>query len=332
MSARPHASGRVPALLERAWRARQALLPPNTSIYRLAHEVGDGLAGLVVDAYGPVAMAQAYEETWRARLPDVAEALMRLGFRSVRAVVRGTSGAPTGSELRVGEPLPEELTAHEQGLGFQIRPADSSISVGLFPDARAVRARVSLLSRGKDVLNLFAYAGGYTVAALAGGAVHVDQVDAAPKTAPWSARNVALNGFSPRDCRFIVDDALAFTAKVVRQGRRYGVVVADIPTFGRSSKGRHSLAPASGKGATRGLVDAVVVSLQATDSGGRLVLGVNARSVDATAAWGSVVTAAEEADVTPVLEEIMGPGPDFPHAPEHPELRHLKVLQVRVER
>jgi len=294
-----------------------------TTIYRLLHDAADDVPGLVVDVAGPVALVQGYSEAWRPRLQHASELLRLAGFDNVRALIRGQQGLPVGDEIRLGPPIPEELTATEDAMAFQMRCADKSLSVGLFPDARVARARLRAMARGQGVLNLFAYAGGFTVAALVGGAAQVDQVDVAQKVASWSARNVAVNGLSPSHCRFVVDDALEFTARAARQGRRYGLVVLDPPTFGRSQKGWHT---------TGGMADMLADALAVTSDGGRLFFSVNTRTLDVDALWQDVTTAAERVRVQPFLEEVILAGPDFPIHPAHPQLQRFKMVVVRVER
>ena len=309
------------ALLTRAARARLGpVLDAQTTVARLCNGEGDGLPGLMVDAAGPVALVQAYQERWRPRLPRLAQALAAAGWPSSRLTVRGQGGVAAGEEAFLGPPLEPERAESESGLGYLIRAADESLSVGRVPDARGARGLLRTLSRGQRVLNLFAYAGGFTVAALAGGAGQVDQVDASRKAAGWSARNVAINGFSPRGCRFVVDDAPAFCARAARRGERYGVVVLDPPTFGRSRQGRFSTAA---DGAL--LADALAL----VEDGGRLLFGLNTTDQAVGQLWTRVVTAAG-GHAEPVLETTLGPGLDFPAPPGLPHLERFKMLVIRV--
>jgi 23S rRNA (cytosine1962-C5)-methyltransferase len=275
-----------------------------------------------VDTFGPFALAQAYDAAWLPLLGDVARALLAAGALSVRAVVRGDAGAAVGDEHWAGEDVAEEFTAHEGPLAFQIRARDPSLSVGIFPDARVARERIRGLARGANVLNLFAYAGGFTVAAMSGGAALVDQVDVSARVASWAARNVAVNGISPRTCRFIVEDAGAFTARAAKANRRYRLVVMDPPTFGRSAKGWH---------ATSQMTDLVSHALGAVEPGGRLMLSTNTRGQDAWALWAQVEEAASSVGCRVTLEDVVGTGADFPISPRHPHLQRFKMLQVRVD-
>jgi 23S rRNA (cytosine1962-C5)-methyltransferase len=312
----------VKTILERAWNARQKLLPPATAVFRWIHDAADGTPALAIDAAAGVAMVQAWDERWRSHVPAVVNEVQGFGFTGVRAVVRGRGGLPAGEEFRAGI-LPDEHTGAECGLAFRLRVSDTSLSFGLFPDARMARARVRQLALGARTLNLYAYAGGFTVAALAGGAESVDQVDSAVKVASWAARNVALNGFSPRQCRFIADDVQAFVARAVRSGRAYDLVVTDPPTFGRSACGWQN---------TRDLAPVLVDSLRVVTSGGRLALSAHTQGLEVHQLWQTLIAAAGQAHCTVTLEEQIHPGGDFPWMLEMPQQPRFKMLVVRVER
>ncbi|MBI5493419.1 MAG: class I SAM-dependent methyltransferase [Deltaproteobacteria bacterium] len=311
----------LPQFLRRARHARARLVPPGCTILRLVHDEADGMPGLQVDRFGPLAVVQAYDSAWRPHLDAVARALVDDEIRAVRAVVRGRAGRADGDELWVGEDLPEELGADEPPLTFRVRPRDESLSVGLFPDARLARRAVAALARGRRVLNLFAYTGGFTVAALWGGAVHVDQVDLGARVAPWAARNVTVNGLSPRACRFVVEDAVAFTARAARSTRRYGMVVLDPPTFARAGGGWHH---------TADLHALLVDALTACDADAHLMFSTNTVGQDPADLWSQVQAAAREAARAVVLEQVIRAGADFPVSPGGDNLARFKMLQVRV--
>jgi len=309
-------------LVNAAVRARNTLVSPNTTIVRLVHDAPDGLPGLQVDRFGGLAVVQAYLDAWQPRLEQVGLALLACpGINTVRAVVRGEGGLAAGRDVWVGAPVSSEIAAQEGRAAFLIRPDDGSLNVGLFPDARLARERVMALSGGESVLNLFAYTGGFTVAALLGGAAAVDQVDVSAKVASWAARNVAVNGVSPRQCRFVVEDAVVFTAKAARQQRVYGLVVMDPPTFARNEAGWTT---------TRGLVDLVANALRVTRPGGRLLFSTNTRHQDAWDLWAQVEDASRTASRPVVLEDVIHAGPDFPRARNQTALDRFKMLQVRV--
>jgi 23S rRNA (cytosine1962-C5)-methyltransferase len=113
--------------------------------------------------------------------------------------------------------------------------------VGLFPEQAAnwdwIADCVTAARRPLDVLNLFAYTGGATLAAAAAGA-SVVHVDAARNVVAWARRNAELSGLEKSPIRWIADDALAFVRREVRRGRQYDAVILDPPTYGHGPRGQ----------------------------------------------------------------------------------------------
>jgi 23S rRNA (cytosine1962-C5)-methyltransferase len=131
--------------------------------------------------------------------------------------------ARTGAEYIVGE----------GGLKFIIRPADY-LDVGLFLDHRTTRALVRAEAEGKRVLNLFAYAGSFSVYAAAGGAVETLTIDMSNTYLQWAERNLALNGFSGPAHRLLQADVLAWLDEPPTE--RFDLVICDPPTFSNSKR------------------------------------------------------------------------------------------------
>lgn len=130
-----------------------------------------------------------------------------------------------------------QLTA--EGLVFSLKLADSG-QVGVFPD-HAINWQwiADICQKAKrpiNVLNLFAYTGGSTLAAVRGGA-NVTHVDSAKSVVNWAHDNLKLNGFGEDKVRWIVDDVLKFVKREIKRGRKYDGIILDPPSFGRGSKG-----------------------------------------------------------------------------------------------
>ncbi len=134
--------------------------------------------------------------------------------------------------------LPKEWQIETAGIRFKLGGTDFG-HLGIFPEQRAqwLWIRDTVASRkGAQVLNLFAYSGGSTMAAALGGA-EVCHLDASKGMVEWARENAALNGLADRPIRWIVDDAHKFMRREVKRGRRYDAIILDPPTFGRGAGG-----------------------------------------------------------------------------------------------
>lgn len=135
--------------------------------------------------------------------------------------------------------LPDEWVVGWRELRFAVKPMGFK-HTGLFPEQAVnweIMARlIEGAGREINVLNLFAYTGGATVACLAAGA-SVTHVDSAKNMVERCKRNVALSGLSDRPVRYIVDDCRKFIMREIRRGRKYDAVIMDPPSYGRGANG-----------------------------------------------------------------------------------------------
>ena len=199
---------------------------------RMIAGAADGLPGLVMDRFGQLLVASDYNPAGpgEALLPVVEQAFPEC---TILIRWRAAAGQP-GLELRWGGvAAPETLVAVEDGLRYEVH-TDPRHDFGLFPDGRAARARVRKVAAGGLMLNLFSYACGFGVAARAGGARDVVNVDPEKSYLTWGRRNAALNG---TDFRVVPDTAQAFLRRWRRRSERgeaehFDLIVADPPAFG----------------------------------------------------------------------------------------------------
>jgi 23S rRNA (cytosine1962-C5)-methyltransferase len=134
----------------------------------------------------------------------------------------------------------DELVVLENGLRFLIRPG-AGLSVGLFLDMRETRAWVRARAAGRTVLNLFAYTCGFGVAAAAGGAARVVNVDAARSVLAWGRANYALNGLPAAEQDFIFGDAFDWLKRLGRRGQTFDLVIVDPPSYATTRTSRFSV-------------------------------------------------------------------------------------------
>lgn len=210
-----------------------------TDCYRLVHGEGDGLPGLIVDYYDGVCVLQAHSVGMFRAKNQICEALKAVYGDALKAVYDKSSGtAPfkAGLELVDGylwqAPGFEagEQAVLENGHKFLVNWTEGQ-KTGFFLDQRENRALVERYARGRNVLNLFCYTGGFSVYALGGGAVHVDSVDSSAKAMAMVDRNIALNGFGHGQHTSFCADAIEHLAAV--EDGKYDLIIVDPPAFAK---------------------------------------------------------------------------------------------------
>jgi 23S rRNA (cytosine1962-C5)-methyltransferase len=217
-----------------AMRARLAIASDGC---RLIHGEADGLPGLIVDRYGETLVAQfgsAGVERWKAAIADAllaATGLSRLYERS-DAQAREWEGLPvqTGWLRGSGETA---LTLQEHGWQLTLDVAEGH-KTGYYLDQRDSRQRFAAAVRQfgcQRVLNAFSYTGGFSVAALAGGASEVVSVDSSGPALARATAHVALNGFDAARHQAWDADVNATLRRCLQEGRRFDAIVLDPPKF-----------------------------------------------------------------------------------------------------
>jgi len=216
----------------RADRARTMLVPPDTDAYRLVNGAGDGLPGLVVDRYGALCVVKVYAAAWLPWLDALVAALLRLGWVSdvYRRFGVGRVDGRDGGEVLHGSAPAEAMVVREEGMRLLVRPLVGQ-KTGLFLDQRAHRSLVRRWSAGREVANLFAYTGGFSVAAALGGAARVVTVDIAPEAVEDAKETFRLNDLPVDAHGFEVADAFAWVPR-----GPLGLLVVDPPSLARGKK------------------------------------------------------------------------------------------------
>lgn len=211
----------------------------NTNCYRLVHGEGDNLPGLIVDYYDGVCVMQAHSAGMFRAKKQIADALVKVYGDSLKAVYDKSSGtAPfkAGLDLvdgyiwRSGSFSDDEQTVLENGHKFIVNWGQGQ-KTGFFLDQRENRALVGRYARGRNVLNLFCYTGGFSIYALGAGAAHVDSVDSSRKAMDMVERNVALNGFDASRHTGYCCDAIDFLKNAPED--KYDLMIVDPPAFAK---------------------------------------------------------------------------------------------------
>ena len=210
-----------------------------TNSYRLVHGEGDNLPGLIIDYYDGVCVMQAHSVGMFRSKNRICEALKAVYGPTLKAVYDKSSGtAPfkAGLDLvdgylyRADSFNDDEQIVSENGHRFYVNWT-SGQKTGFFLDQRENRALVGRYAAGRNVLNLFCYTGGFSIYALAAGALHVDSVDCSGKAMSMVDRNVVLNGFDPSRHTSYCEDAIDFIKK--SPDGKYDLIVVDPPAFAK---------------------------------------------------------------------------------------------------
>ena len=306
--------------------ALRARLPIASSGLRLVHGEADGLPGLVVDRYEDTLSAQflsAGAERWKATIADVllaASGAARLYERSDTSA-RGLEGlAPVTGWLRGDGPT--ALTIHESGWRLTLDVAEGH-KTGYYLDQRDNRAAFAALVRHfgcARVLNCYSYTGGFSVAALAGGAAHVTSVDSSAPALERAAANVRLNGFDAVRHATVDADVNQFLREQLQAGERFDAIVLDPPKFAPTT--------AHADRAARAYKDINRLALMLLAPGGLLLSFSCSGGVSADLFHKIVAGAAIDARVDGAIIRRLEGAPDHPTTLTFPEGEYLKGLAI----
>jgi 23S rRNA (cytosine1962-C5)-methyltransferase len=293
---------------------------------RLIHGDADGLPGLIVDRYGDTLVAQFLSsgaERWKNVLADAvlaATGLSKLYERS-DASSRGLEGLPEIRGWLRGEG-PTELVLREHDWQLALNIAEGH-KTGFYLDQRDSRKKFADYARRlkfQNVLNCFSYTGGFTVAALSGGAQHVTSIDSSAVALDMAAANVALNGFAPERATFMDADVNASLRQFGAEGRTFDAIILDPPKFAPTVT--HA------ERAARAYKDINRLAFKLLKPGGVLFTYSCSGGISADLFHKIVASAGIDAGVDGYISERMGGAPDHPMTINFPEGEYLKGLVV----
>jgi 23S rRNA (cytosine1962-C5)-methyltransferase len=308
------------ARVEGAAKVRERLVArEGTNAFRVLHGEGDRTPGFVVDRYDRVAVLRTDGPAATARAADLAAAIAAtLASWSVPTLVHrtGAKGEAPRFDVLAGPPPPDTITVRENGLSFVVDLARGQ-KTGAFLDQRDNRQRVRELASGARVLNLFSYAGGFSLYAAAGGARHVTSVDVAANAHATAQASFRASGLDPAAHAFKTADAFAFLEAARQRGERWDVVISDPPSFAPNEK-----SVGRAMAAYRSLHKACAAVLA---PGGLFCAASCSSHVGEDAFLSTLDDAALDRDDLRVLE-IRGAGADHPVLPAFPEGHYLKFV------
>ena len=292
--------------------------------YRLVHGEGDYLPGLVIDCYGETAVMQAHSVGMHVCREEICRALIKvMGERIKHVDYKSETTLPFKAELgqengfMYGET--DNDIAIENGLKFHVDWLRGQ-KTGFFVDQRENRNLLEHYAKGKSVLNMFCYTGGFSVYAMRGQAKLVHSVDSSAKAVELTNRNIALN--FPDDLRHeaFCEDAFKY---LDNNDNKYDLIILDPPAF---AKHRAAL-----RNALKGYTRLNVKGLQRIKHGGILFTFSCSQVVSKEHFRNAVFTAAAQAGrKVRILHQLHQPA-DHPINIYHPEGEYLKGLVLYVE-
>lgn len=298
---------------------------PQNNTYRLVHGEGDNLPGLIIDVYDHTAVMQAHSAGMHLDRMAVAEALEEVMGDVIQHIYyKSETTLPFKADLLATENgflkggSPENVVM-ENGLKFHVDWLKGQ-KTGFFVDQRENRALLERYAKGRNVLNMFCYTGGFSFYAMRGGANLVHSVDSSAKAIDLTNENVSLN--FPGDTRHqaFAEDAFKF---LDRMGDQYDLIILDPPAF---AKHRDAL-----RNALRGYTKLNAKAFEKIRPGGILFTFSCSQVVNKQDFRNAVFTAAAQSGRSVrILHQLTQPG-DHPVNIYHPEGEYLKGLVLYVE-
>ncbi|MBO7859860.1 class I SAM-dependent rRNA methyltransferase [Burkholderia pseudomallei] len=343
--------------VQRALAHRRAMIS-GTDAVRLVFGEADGLPGLIVDYYvaargaahtgdaaaraaeggaaAPVAPGDgegrgqlvcqfmaAGVEHWKGAI--VAALVAATGCPNVYersdVSIREKEGLEQTTGVLAGDAPPDTLIANENGVLYHVDVRNGH-KTGFYVDQRENRALVAQYARDRDVLNCFCYTGGFSLAALKGGAKRVVSIDSSGDALALAQRNVAANGFDAARAQWLDADAFKTLRRLVDEGERFDLIVLDPPKFAptRDSVDR----------AARAYKDVNLSGLKLLRPGGLLFTYSCSGAIDMDLFQKIVGGAAADAKVDARILKRLGAGVDHPLLTAFPEGEYLKGLLLQI--
>ncbi len=317
----PHFS---PGASAAAVHARDTLLDDSHNACRLIHGESDGIPGFVADRYGDVVVVQALAagaERWRDALIDALVDATQCAavYERSNVDVRELEGM-LPREGPVRGTMPESIVLMEDGLRFTVDVAQGQ-KTGFYLDQRDNRKRVRALASGREVLNCFCYTGGFTVAALAGGAKSVLSIDSSAEALALGRANVAANALDPARAEWRDADVFAELRKLRDGARSFDLIVLDPPKFAPTAQHAEK--------ASRAYKDINLLALKLLRPGGLLATFSCSGGISADLFQKIVAGAALDARANAAVIGRFEASADHPVALSFPQGDYLKGLLVR---
>lgn len=318
--------------VQRAVAHREAMVT-GTGAVRLIFGEADGLPGLIVDYYvedGGSKRGQlvcqfmaAGVEAWKEAI--VGALTSATGCPNVYersdVSIREKEGLDQITGLLAGDEPPETIVTSENGVRYHVDVRNGH-KTGFYVDQRDNRALVQTFTRDRDVLNCFCYTGGFSLAAMKGGAKRVVSIDSSGEALATAQKNVEANGFDAERATWLDADAFKTLRRLHEEGERFDLVVLDPPKFAASREHVDR--------AARAYKDINLTGLKLLRPGGLLFTYSCSGAIDAELFQKIVAGAAADAKVDARILKRLGAGVDHPLLTAFPEGEYLKGLLLQI--
>ena len=313
------------ARVHEACSARRLMLDERHTGVRLVHAESDRLPGVVADLYGDTVVLQlsaAGADAWRDAIVEALAAATGASciYERSDAEVRALEGLGPRVGVVHGR-LPATVEIVEDGLRYRIDVAGGQ-KTGFYLDQRDNRARVGRLARDRRVLNAFCYTGGFTLAALAGGATQVLSIDSAQDALALARHNLSANpALDATRAQWHCADVFTELRRLRNEAQRFDLIVLDPPKFAPTA--------AHAERAARAYKDINLLALKLLAPGGLLATFSCSGGVDAALFQKIVAGAAVDAGADATIRARLAASPDHPVALAFHEGEYLKGLLLR---
>jgi 23S rRNA (cytosine1962-C5)-methyltransferase len=292
---------------------------------RLIHAEGDGLPGLIADFYSGVLVIQCHTPGMHKEIKllcaafsaALGDALFAVYDKSSKSLAK--HGGIISEDGLVWGKLPENHHAMEHGHKFKI-DWEKGQKTGFFIDQRENRNLLAHYSKGKKVLNVFSYTGGFSIYAMKAGATEVHSLDSSARALEICDENVLLNDLPTEGHKCLQEDAIAYLKEDLSE---YDIIVLDPPAFAKRATARHA--------AVQGYKRINLRAIESMKPGSLLFTFSCSQAVDEKLFTNTVIAAAIQSNRTVrILHRLHQPA-DHPVSAFHPEGSYLKGLVLRVD-
>ncbi|MDD5231575.1 MAG: class I SAM-dependent methyltransferase [Candidatus Marinimicrobia bacterium] len=313
--------------LTQAITQRESLFVPGvTDAMRLVNAESDGLPGLIVDRYANYLVVQFLStgaEFWRETIVAVLADILPISgiYERSDVDVRGKEGLLPRKGLLQGAEPPGYIEIHENSRRFLVDIRNGH-KTGFYLDQRDNRQKITEFATGREVLNCFAYSGGFAIAALSAGAAKVTNVESSADALELMDKNILLNELNPAQVENIEDDVFVVLRKFRDQARSFDLIVLDPPKFAESKSQLER--------ASRGYKDINLLAFKLLRPSGVLFTFSCSGQMTPELFQKIVADAALDAGKSAQILARLNQSTDHPTALNFPEGHYLKGLVCRI--